>query len=542
MKRTHAVIAIMALMAVMSASAEGKADKPKAASGSAAIVNPTGYPIVKSALTLKAFTFIGGQQQDFNAMELTAKVEKVTGIKVEWTSPAQKDAAQKLNLLFASGSYPDFVYRAGVSNFLQYCVDKVIVPLEPYIPTYAPNFQEMVKTYPEVLVSATAYDGHVYGMPAKNEFPGFKTVRFPFVNVAWLKKVGKTTPQTIDEFLAVLRAFKAAGDIDGDGNPDNQWAFAAHSEGLLLQGLAGMFGLVSVPNHYFSGPNPRSNIMWNTFENGKFAFNVTGKQYRDLIAFASILFKEGLIEQDIFVHDDKTYFGRLADGKYGIVWHYNPTSFGKYQDDFVAFEPPKGKNGKRFWSMSTTGGQQNNIWYMTSANKYPEATVRWFDYWYSREGAEGAWLVDVPKYYVREGGVYKPTKLLMDMGMDNIQTFLGKNSYQAGGGYTGWDRKDIVEPSYLNNPVAKYVGLVEPYLAPNKIMISNSPEEESDATAIMPEAHQVFEKYQAQFIFGALDVNNDADWKKYTDALGKYDLAKVEALMTKILNRQLGKK
>jgi ABC-type glycerol-3-phosphate transport system substrate-binding protein len=40
------------------------------------------------------------------------------------------------------------------------------------------------------------------------------------INTEWLAKTGKSMPKTVDEFTAVLRAFRDAGDLNGNGKDD----------------------------------------------------------------------------------------------------------------------------------------------------------------------------------------------------------------------------------------------------------------------------------------------------------------------------------
>lgn len=536
------VLAMLLCLAIAVGFAFAGGASESTGSSDAAVVNPTGYPIVKSPITLHAFTFIAGQQQDFNNMEVTAKLEKMTGMKIDWTSPQQKDASEKLNLLFASGSYPDFVFRMHPSNFLQYATDGVVIKLGDLAAKYAPNYEKLLKESPAAAAASRAYDGAMYGFVSENDSPNFKVIRFPFVNTKWLAKVGMDIPKTSDDLLAVLRAFKKAGDIDGDGVADDQWPLAAHSEGLLMNGLGGMFGLkrATDPVGAFSIPNSRGNQMWNTYDNGKFSFMIFSPEYRNLLKYAYELYKEGLIEPDIISHDDKTYFGRLADGKYGLVWQLNPVAFKDYQKDFTYFNPMKGPTGIDTWTMVTNGGIARDHWFLTKADKYPAATVRWIDFFYSEQGSEDAWFVDVPKYFEKSGDTFKPTKLLLNE-PEGVQNFLGKNTYQAGSGYVGWDRAPVVLATYLDNPIAEFSKKIAPFLAPPTLMVSMSADEQRQGAAILSEAFVTFQKYQAQFIAGALDPGNDADWNKYVNAMKAYDLATVEKILTTALNRQTGK-
>ena len=64
-------------------------------------------------------------------------------------------------------------------------------------------------------------DGHIYTQPGKKPLRP-KGCDTPFINKAWLDRLGLEIPTTVDEWYEVLKAFKEQ-DANGNGMPDDTW-------------------------------------------------------------------------------------------------------------------------------------------------------------------------------------------------------------------------------------------------------------------------------------------------------------------------------
>ena len=71
---------------------------------------------------------------------------------------------------------------------------------------------------PQVRPLVTSPDGEIYGLPQVNEcYHCFYSQR-AWINSDWLANVGMGVPQTTEEFVDVLTAFKEQ-DANGNGDP-----------------------------------------------------------------------------------------------------------------------------------------------------------------------------------------------------------------------------------------------------------------------------------------------------------------------------------
>ena len=63
-------------------------------------------------------------------------------------------------------------------------------------------------------------DGHIYTLPGKKPLRP-KGCDTPFINKAWLDRLGLEMPTTVDEWYEVLKAFKEQ-DANGNGDPNDE--------------------------------------------------------------------------------------------------------------------------------------------------------------------------------------------------------------------------------------------------------------------------------------------------------------------------------
>lgn len=145
---TVCLAAVMTLSLVLTAcsgsggNASGTNDGGQA---SESIVTPKGtYPIVEEKVTLKVMVPSEALVENFETNEFTKWYEEKTNVHVEWIVVPQQSASEKLNLMLASGDYPDVIMRFGVTPAQQmiYGNQGVFLPLNDLIEQYGDNFKK----------------------------------------------------------------------------------------------------------------------------------------------------------------------------------------------------------------------------------------------------------------------------------------------------------------------------------------------------------------------------------------------------------------
>ncbi|PYI50780.1 extracellular solute-binding protein [Paenibacillus flagellatus] len=347
-------------------------------------VNATGLPIVKEPLTLKFATTKSAQQKKpHEEMEAVKAFEAQTNIRIQWDATAQGQGyPEKKNLMFAGGDLPDVFFGPESlrdDDLLRYGPQGLLVPLETLIPKYAPRIQEILDNNPSIKKSITAPDGHIYSIPTIVDGMESALGEVWFINKTWLDKLNLQMPTTTEQFEQVLKAFK---DNDPNGNGKADEIPLSFLYGNALNGIysfSGSFGTLDNGSHLSA-------------IDGKVTFTAVQQGFKESIAYLNRLYKQGLIDQEAFTHDRNVYFakGRSKGGAvYGVFSGFHtPNVVGtEYEKQYVPLPPLKGPGGQQMWNEYEPRYFARGGFAITSANKHPEASLRWIDELYKEKNS-----------------------------------------------------------------------------------------------------------------------------------------------------------
>ncbi len=145
-------------------------------------------------------------------------VMEKTGIKIEFQHPTQGSEDEAFAVMIASGEYPDIIehtwttYSGGAGAAIN---DGVIISLDDYMETNAPNLSKLLDEHPEIDKMIKISSGSYYCFPFLR---GLETPNKTEFSSGLLYRADKleelgfdSVPETIDEWEAVLRAAKDAG-------------------------------------------------------------------------------------------------------------------------------------------------------------------------------------------------------------------------------------------------------------------------------------------------------------------------------------------
>ena len=183
------------------------------------------FPL-KDEVTLKFMTSSSPlSPKDPNQKLILKRMEKATNVHIDWTN-YQSDFAEKRNLDISSGDLPDAIHNDGASDveLMNWAKQGVIIPVEDLIKDYMPNLKKILDENPQYKAMITAPDGHIYSFPWIEELgEGKESIHsvndMAWINVDWLKKLNLPMPQTTDDLVKVLEAFKTQ-DPNGNGKQD----------------------------------------------------------------------------------------------------------------------------------------------------------------------------------------------------------------------------------------------------------------------------------------------------------------------------------
>ena len=329
--------------------------------------NKEGYPIVNEEITLNIL--IRYRDEDTNMvnpeeMPAIQKLDELTGIKTEWEVVRASDWSTKLNLILASGEYPDVII--GTIDDEEYGVEQgILIPLDDLIQEYMPNYTEriaMEESDPTHNFPAT--DGKTYAigyMSAQN----INTQMHHFINQTWLDTLDLDMPTDVESLTDVLRAFKT-GDPNGNGEADEiAMTTIVSTDGgqPKFMNYLPMFGI------------PYNDTMVYIDDNKQVQFAPTQDAFREWLEWGHTLYVEGLMDPDSLSQDYNTVVTKLADGNVGLFGEYRLTNMG-FDDgatqDCVIYLPENAKYGKMIETATKRA-------FVTCDNENVEATMRWFD-------------------------------------------------------------------------------------------------------------------------------------------------------------------
>jgi len=392
-------------------------------------LNTEGFPIVNEKIVLNITCQQTTVQSDFNDMVILKNYEEKSNIDVNWTCIASEFVSEKRNIIMASNELPDAFFKMGFSatDVYKYAKEGSFVNLSPLIEKYAPDVKAVFEEFPEAETGLTMPDGNVYSLSYILAAPAITSGGKPFFNSEALEMIGKEVPATLDEFTEVLRAFKTL-DYNGNGIED-EIPYTSFSVAFAENWLKGSFGL---------GTRGGKHAYVDVDKDGNLRFQQTSDAYKQLLQYENQLYTEGLLDQEIFSTDLSKLIAKGEEGRALCYSAANHAIIGsEYGDKAVGLSQPLvGPNGDQLWNNQSTSLSGVGNFIITGSNSYPEATMRWENYWYSDDGIREYFMgVEGETYYVDENGDYQYTDYVMNNpdGI-NYEQVLGAYVPWAGGG------------------------------------------------------------------------------------------------------------
>ena len=330
--------------------------------------------------------YTGSRTRPVTELAMVKEWEELTGIRFEWQDVPYDGVAEKINLTLSAGGdqLPDCFWNfvdGQSSNFVvQYADQGVFMPTEDIIDNYMPNYKALLESKEEYRKIATAPDGHIYGFPYIEEMEGLVLTPGPFViNNDWLEQVNMDMPTTVDEYVEVLKAFRDAGDLNGNGQADETplaVQFGAHDtfgSNDLFYRFTGCFGQA---DSYCGGNNYADHLYLN--EEGKVAFSATDEAFRKTAEFFNMLWNESLIWNGSFEADTSLAFeNSLLKQDVATVGSYS-TWGGKesitnieVRNQYEALPRLEGENGKTGFRLNYSELQDSSNTAITTNCEFP---------------------------------------------------------------------------------------------------------------------------------------------------------------------------
>lgn len=391
-----AMVLVLFMFAVLAGCGGGNANEPAAkpadekAAGSATNTNTSKEDPPKEE-PKPALKYLKGYGNfDFNNYPVGTFIGDATGYKVQYDVLPQEQASEKLNLVMASGADYDLVDSA-IQDFFTFAENGALLDLTSLIEQYGPNIQRAIK--PESLAS-TSVDGKIYGIPTQN----VSYVKAGLlVRTDWLDKVGLSMPATLDEFTAMLQAFKDK-DPGGNGAQNIPLTIAGSP---LIDNVSGAFGLYA-----------DAGTQWSEVDGG--LVNVANHPgLKDYTTYLRTLYQQGLLDKEFATNKAATAAEKFTSGRAGVLlsnWSsipgYDEAIKKNFPDASYAFIPPlAGENGaKGFLKI----GGLNKVTFVPKMAKNPEHAIRLIDALLDEHVFKDLYIGKEGETFKMDNGTYLP--------------------------------------------------------------------------------------------------------------------------------------
>jgi len=243
------------------------------------------------------------------------------GFEIDWISIPNEGATERRNLMLASRDLPCvFLGLIGRDEIMRHMDEDMFVPVCDLIDNYMPLLTAVLEQRPHYRRQMTAPDGQIWGFPYIEEMHGLILNQGTWaINQVWMDNVGHTMPTNLDEFVALLRAFRD-DDPTGTGVDVIPLTFAGRdgSKGLGRWANGNDFGQFMG----LWGQADRGDSLY-LDENDQIFFTAADPAFKEMYSFFHGLFAEGLIDPEIFNLGGGELSARLREGVVGVVNNFS---------------------------------------------------------------------------------------------------------------------------------------------------------------------------------------------------------------------------
>jgi len=204
------------------------------------------------------------------------------------------DYMNQINVRVASGNYPDLFRVLSRAQLQDFAEKGLLMDLTPHMDKLG-----QVKELLGADLDKGLMDGKQYAIPKKTQIPYHSL----WIRQDWLDAVGMQKPTTLEELLAVAKAF-TFNDPDGNGANDT-YGFTGKS----------LFGLMPIFNAYGMGYPTEVYL-----EDGKPMVGAIDPDMKDAIAFMQQMLAAKVVDPELLANTANQDEQKAYQGKVGIFY------------------------------------------------------------------------------------------------------------------------------------------------------------------------------------------------------------------------------
>lgn len=514
-------IILAALIATLGASLSG-CGKKEVQTGSA-INTPVGQYPVECEDTLTYWVGYNGLASqgltNFSELPFAKMLKEKTGINVEYIHPVAGQENEQLNIMLASGEYYDIIERdfynfsGGPEKAIN---DGYIMKLNDLISSYAPNLKAYLEANPEIDKMVKTDENSYYCFPFIRGDAMLNTYQGPVLRSDLLEKAGLEVPETIDEWEAVLRAFKEQG-----VKKPFSVAFSNWNKSAVFMGAY----------------NIRKGLF---VEDGVVKYGEYEASYKDFLTKMNKWYQEGLIDSDIASVDQRTVESKIISGDIAATVANTMSGLGTYvkpgrannpEYNLVAAPYPViNKGDKCNFAQRTLAYSSFGSPAISTQCKNPELAARLLDFGYSEDGILAFNFGIEGESFTMVDGYPTYTDIIMNnpdgLAPGEARSLYG---YPTGSGPLIQDKRYMeqmaITPEQKESLVIWADTNAESYLIPT---ITHTAEETDEIASIQNDISTYVNEMYYKFIVGVEPIENFDNYIKELDNLGMKKLLEIK--------------
>lgn len=468
-----------------------------------------------------------------NDLPFWAWLEDYTNVQIEWEIVPLSGYDEVISTRLASGAeLADIVNVTSLTTAKNAGLNGTFVDLSTLWDTHFTNTEAYYSSIGiDYKTALQNEDGSLYSICSTNETQcGHIMLMY---NTKWLKAVNMDAPETLDEFTALMKAWKEAGDLNGNGNADE-----------VLFTSTGTTHPVDIIGSAFGVEQYEGRDAVYADEDGVVHAEYTADYMKECLAYLNGLYEDGILDAEINTMNADLLSEKIASDRVGCFIYYNAFSinwgaltsdglndpYGEHYTLGPALTSDYSSNTGYYMYRSFIGGDATGI---CSASDKIDLAANWLDTLmadptvsevrlYGFEGQDWHWNEDHTER-VRDTNEVD----LKAMGCGQItlpfyQTATDWGSlYETSPWYMEQDT-DIIQNHPWRMPSVPYVG-------------SLTETEQEMLDMVGTDVNSYWKEMRDKFIIGEADL--DKDWNAYVENLTALGLETYEAVYQSVYDR-----
>ena len=421
------------------------------------------FPIVEEPVTYSVMVPQTNYILDMQTNSYSTWLEELTNVHIEYEQVPEAALSEKVSLSLATSAYPDAYLSCNIDSATQvkYGSENVFVNLAPLIDEYGVEIPKAYEANDLLPGAVTAPDGSIYALAGVNECYHCLYCGRAWINQTWLDNLNLDYPETTEDLVNVLRAFKEQ-DANGNGDPNDE---------IPMLGISNMWRASSydflLGSFVYNDFTDRLSVV-----DGTVNYVANTDEFKEGLKFIRSLIEEELIDPvSLTLTEDEAHVITGGDvATVGVATgmaYWNILSAN--DEEYIGLSPLEGPEGERNAFVRATGIVTGQF-VITDKAKNPEILYRWADVQFGEEATYlSSWGPEGEGWEKADDGVlgingeqalYVVKEAVNNTGSSTVQNIAAPNiAFRLGQAAVGDDKSEqrlYEAASQYYYPYAKY--------------------------------------------------------------------------------------